>query len=510
VFSLRELLPGSSSREEYQLKGAVLMTPGHFFSGFRTSSYSWTVFNDSNVSQVNVSSFKEFQASISYYAKPYLLFFERVSSDYQPPHQALVSQTPPQVLTSSQPFQYEAELTLFNVKLAAQIIAALGGDEIRTDYANYGTNSLLAALMQTASDLTQPSITSISGLFQSPPACRDVCDAYNAILQELSRVQPQLSLLGSFRILQYTEYSCHCRRETEEWSEDCFSISVPEVNSALDYLKTAFKSKPCAKCGVLIGTTQKLVKQPDILTIHKDDSSYTPNTKIQEKFELYDITEMAQDRHTSYMLAGAVFASTTAISTGFQKNGLWVKYANLGKSCEEMPFERFCSTLSSENKLIFLFYRRTHGHTASLSASRADFILSSSDKHPGLTHTRGISEQVPDELSHSIVSRAHSNISSDMNSGLAQSRVEPKTALTKAQHDLLLLALHGVASLFAPTVEQILVQMQSNAARDIVQTLIHELSFTGNSLHEALEFVMNQLSIKEPLELDAYTSCWCN
>jgi hypothetical protein len=124
-------------------------------------------------------------------------------------------------------------------------------------------------------------------------------------------------------------------------------------------------------------------------------------------------------------------------------------------------------------------------------------------------HTSEISEPKPEEVSQSRVPR-ESSFSSSVSSGHAQ----PKHNLTRVQNDLLLLALHGVASLFestAPTtnVEQILVLMQSNAPRDTVQTLIQELNFTDNNLHEALEFVMNQTSIRNPIELEASISCRC-
>jgi hypothetical protein len=506
AFSLRDLMPESSSREEYQLKGAVLMTPGHFFSGFRTSPHSWKVFNDSNVSNVSVSSFNEFQSSMGYYAKPYLLFFERRTSDYHPPHQTLTSQTPPQVLTSSLRPRYEADATIF-FSSAVQIIAALGADKIRTDYANYASNKLLAVLKQTASDLTQPRIRSISDLFQSPPACSDVCDSYNAILQELSRAQPKLSVVRSFRISQCTEYHC-CRRGTEKWSEDCFSISVSE----LEHLNSAFKSKPCEICRAREGTTQKLLNKPDILTIHKDNSTLTPHTSIQERLELYDITGLNEDKLISYVLAGAVFASHTLISTGFQKDGAWVKYANLGMVGKGMSFDRFCSTFSSEHQLIFLFYQRTHGHTAPLMASQHDLSLLRSDNPSDLTPTRGIHETRPGKLRQSRVEDG-GLISSDMHSGLAESRARP--VLTKAQHVVLELALHGVATLFectipATMVEQILVEMKRNTARETVQSQIQELNFTPNSLRDALKFVMNQLPIKATLELQASISCKCS
>jgi hypothetical protein len=63
----------SEIQAQYTLKGAVLMTPGHFYSCFLTHT-GWTVFNDSSVVVNKSSSFSDFQR-FAINVKPYLLFY---------------------------------------------------------------------------------------------------------------------------------------------------------------------------------------------------------------------------------------------------------------------------------------------------------------------------------------------------------------------------------------------------------------------------------------------------
>jgi hypothetical protein len=76
ALNLANLLPSSGLIGTYHLKGAVFMSPGHFFSAFKTSDYCWKVFNDSWVTQKSVTSFSDLQSQTRY-AKPYLLFFAK-------------------------------------------------------------------------------------------------------------------------------------------------------------------------------------------------------------------------------------------------------------------------------------------------------------------------------------------------------------------------------------------------------------------------------------------------
>mmetsp|Transcript_17224 Transcript_17224/g.30979 ORF Transcript_17224/g.30979 Transcript_17224/m.30979 type:complete len:352 (-) Transcript_17224:7399-8454(-) len=65
-----------SETGSYNLKGAILMSYGHFFSGFKGESGNWTIYNDSSVRSHNTQTFREFQAQLRH-STPYMLFYSK-------------------------------------------------------------------------------------------------------------------------------------------------------------------------------------------------------------------------------------------------------------------------------------------------------------------------------------------------------------------------------------------------------------------------------------------------
>jgi hypothetical protein len=300
TLNLRDILHEDNALEGcYQLKGAVFMLPGHFFSGFKTSR-GWTIFNDSSVSSFNASTFKEFSSEVGA-AQPYLVFYQKVGqvvlpSPIHPMADLLIEALHSIKLLSDEADRAEALRYSQEGTLANEVYDLLVAD--LESYADYiKALSSKALLTQWIQDWT----------------IQDSSQAYNHVLQQLNQSEPKATLVDKLKLCIVEQTNCSCMNTPicNDWSDECFTLPlyIGEARwSVAEQIQKQLKGEHSLchngikQCLTTHIKTFKAV--PNILTLQMN---YSEHVKTYKPLESFSIKHKTFPTNQSYRLVRAVY-----------------------------------------------------------------------------------------------------------------------------------------------------------------------------------------------------------
>lgn len=169
---------------KYELEGAIFVTPGHFYSGFKTKHY-WTIFNDSQTHKLR--SFAELH-NMTNYAEPYLLFYKKVENS-----PATIYKSVPSMQSSMRSSSSEIDHRLTNVIAIIQLLASSAKSQV-VSLEQSCNLPLFKALLQTLQDPNSHCELSQYENLGLPEKCfRSRAEVHNAILSIIKKVLEELT-----------------------------------------------------------------------------------------------------------------------------------------------------------------------------------------------------------------------------------------------------------------------------------------------------------------------------